>query len=119
MRVVESNGKSRENSRRPPTVQPHGGALIPGAGRGPKKGAANAGRPRDEWKSALAALVSSDEVLTHVRDVLADPTHPQWMRAMEFASERGFGKESVDLTTAGASFHPRQYIMIGGQRIEF
>jgi hypothetical protein len=91
--------KSERKTGRSTLFQP---GPDPRRGRGPAPGAPNAGRPRDEWKAALAALASSDEVLAHVRRVLADPDHPQWMRALEYASERGFGKETATVEQSGA-----------------
>jgi hypothetical protein len=56
---------------------PNGGTLIAGAGRGPKKGAPNAGRPPDEWKRALQALADRQEVLAHIdRSLLEGPRRP-------------------------------------------
>lgn len=54
----------------------------------------NGGRPKDEWKAALRALASADEVLDAVAAILSDPSHPQFLRALEYASERGYGKEA-------------------------
>jgi hypothetical protein len=51
--MTSAPSKSRRKSRRAPIPQPHGGALVPGAGRGPKPGAPNAGRP----PSAVRALL--------------------------------------------------------------
>lgn len=44
------SGNSSGRPRRDPVPQPHGGALIPGAGGGPQPGA---GRPKSEVKAAL------------------------------------------------------------------
>lgn len=95
--------------------------LIPGKGRGPKKGAANAGRPRDEWKARLQAMASRDEVLDHVSTVLlAGPDHPFFAKALEYVTDHGYGKaaSSLDLTTKGESLNP-QRITINGTVIEF
>ena len=82
--------KSGNKSGVPLVAQPHGGALRRGSEKGNTPGS---GRPRDEWKAALAAMASSDDTLAHVRAVLSDPLHPHWFRALEFAAERGYGKE--------------------------
>ena len=47
--------KSRGKSRRIP--HPHGGVLVPGAGRGPAKGAPNAGGP----PNAIRALLREEQ----------------------------------------------------------
>jgi hypothetical protein len=61
--------------------------------RGPKKGAANAGRPRDEWKAWLRTLVDSPTTRASIEQVLHDPQHPAFARVLSWADERGFGKE--------------------------
>lgn len=78
--------------------------LIPGKGRGPKPGAPNAGRPRDEWKARLQAMASRDEVLAHVEEVLLDgPGHPFFARALEYVTDHGYGRaqQSLDVTSNG------------------
>ena len=90
--------KSGVKSGVPLVPQPHGGALRRGSEKGNTPGS---GRPRDEWKAALAAMASSDDTLAHVRAVLADPLHPHWFRALEFAAERGFGKEVAPVEQSG------------------
>lgn len=67
----------------------------PRQGRGPRPG--TGGRPRDEWKAALRDLVSSDDAIARLAAILSDPAHPQFLRAMEFAAERGYGKEAQAL----------------------
>lgn len=67
--------------------QPHGGALLSG-------GTGAGGRPKDEWKAMLREMASSDQTLAGVRSILQDPTHPQYLKALEFAAERGYGKEA-------------------------
>jgi hypothetical protein len=92
--------KSSPKSRRP-------GQFVPGdprrmQARGPKKGAPNAGRPRDEWKAALAALVSRDSVLEHVRAALDEgPSHPWFDRAMQYATDHGYGKATQPVEHSG------------------
>jgi len=74
------------------------GALMTG---GTNKG--GTGRPPDEFKRAMAELASSDDVLRHVRNVLNDPSHPQWLGAWKWATERGYGKtpDQLDVTSGG------------------
>lgn len=94
--MAKTRRKSRDRQLVP---QPHGGALLPGAGRGCKPGAPNAGRPPDEWRKALRGLASRDEVIAHIETVLvAGPDHPQWFRALEYATDHGFGKAGNTLT---------------------
>lgn len=84
-----------EKSARKTIGRPFKKGGDPRQGRGPRPG--TGGRPRDEWKAALRELVSSDAALERLGAILADPTHPQFLRAMEFAAERGFGKEAQAL----------------------
>jgi hypothetical protein len=68
----------------------------PRRGRGPARGAPNAGRPPDEWRAALRALASRDDVLQHLDAVLrAGPGHPWFSKALDYATEHGFGKASA------------------------
>lgn len=61
------------------------------------------GRPRDEWKAALASMASSDEVMKHLRAVLSlGPEHPFFGKALEFAAERGYGKEATPIEHDGS-----------------
>ena len=48
--------------------QPHGGALVPGAGRGPTPGAPNAGRPPSEVRAALRQAFA-DRLDATARDI--------------------------------------------------
>jgi hypothetical protein len=61
-------------------------------GKGPQKGAPLVGRPPDEFKERMAGLASWSEVHTALESILRDPEHPHWMRALEYATERGYGK---------------------------
>lgn len=42
----------------------------------------------------LREAVSSDVVLAGLQSILRDPSHPQFLKALEFATERGYGKET-------------------------
>ncbi len=61
-------------------------------GRGPKKGAPNAGRPPDAWKALCRELASSDELIEKAKLVLRVPNHPAWLGAWKFLTEQGYGK---------------------------
>jgi hypothetical protein len=79
-----------------------GGYLIAGAGNGPKKGAPNAGRPRDEWKARLQAMASSDAVLDHVHATLqAGPSDPFFHRALEYVTDHGYGRATQPIELSG------------------
>lgn len=70
-------------------------------GRGPKKGAPNAGRPPDQWKEECRKLVSRNEMLDRARAVLDNPEHPAWLGALKFLTEQGYGRaaQTLDLTS--------------------
>ena len=66
-------------------------------GRGPKKGAANAGRPPNEFKAQLAALASREETIRALAAILEDPNHPHFIHALKFAADRGYGRPTQPL----------------------
>jgi hypothetical protein len=73
-------------------------------GRGPAKGAPNAGRPPDEWKAKLRAIASREDVLQHIESVLtAGPDHPFFARALEYVTEYGYGKATQHIEQNGAT----------------
>lgn len=91
-------GKSERKSVRLPD-----GRVAPG--RGPRKGAPNAGRPPDKFKEMCRDLASSADIERCARRVLKNPNHPAWLGALKWATEHGYGKpkESIDLTSGGKS----------------
>jgi hypothetical protein len=74
----------------------------PRQGRGPKPGAPNAGRPRDEFKELCRAMVTREATISRVADILTDPDHPQFMRALQWATEHGYGKADQSLDIQGS-----------------
>ena len=80
--------------------QPHGGALLPGAGGGPQPGS---GRPPDEWKATMRRLRDRWLVAAEAEKVLENPTHPAWLQAAKFIHEAVEGKapQPVDVTSQG------------------
>lgn len=96
-----------ENSVEKPVVLGKHGKPVYGAaanpalrGKGPPKG--QGGRPRDEWKRALQAMASSDEVLYHVRTVLeAGPEHPFFLKALEYVTDHGMGRATQSIEHSG------------------
>lgn len=73
----------------------------PDRGRGVAPGHPLGGAPKESFRAAMRELVSTDAVIEHVRRVLNDPKHPHWMRAFEFAVERGYGKEATEQVQSG------------------
>jgi hypothetical protein len=76
---------------------------LRGPGRGPAKGAPNAGRPPDEFRAHMRALVSRADVTEALTEVLSDKRHPHFAKAFQMAAEFGYGKaaQSVELSGAG------------------
>ena len=80
---------------------------TPAHGRGQLRiGGSNGGaggRPPDEFKARMRELASLAEQQGYVEAVLKDPTHPHWMRALEYVTERGYGKapQTVEVTGEG------------------
>jgi len=74
------------------------------SGRGPAKGAPNAGRPPDEWKAKLRELASRENVLAHIQTVLdAGPEHPFFAKALEYVTEYGYGKATQHIEQTGGT----------------
>jgi hypothetical protein len=69
------------------------GERHPSQGRGPAKGAQNAGRPRDEWKAWLRSVVDSAPSRDAISAVVHNPEHPAYARVLAWADDRGYGKE--------------------------
>lgn len=90
----------------------------PRRGRGPKKGAWNAGRPPDVWRAACRELASRSTVLERAQEVLDNPEHPAWLSVWKFVAEQGFGRAPQAI---GTEEEPprRQVFKICGQEIEF
>lgn len=87
------SGPTKKVGRGTPLPQPGGGILIAGKGKGPAKGAPNAGRPPDQWKAALRALADRTEVLDHIDTALkAGPSDPFFPKALEYVTDHGYGK---------------------------
>ena len=61
-------------------------------GRGPKRGAPNAGRPSDAFREMCRELVRREEVLKAVSKILKNSDHPLFMQALNWATNHGYGK---------------------------
>lgn len=70
--TAKKTGKSGQKSggKKPGTFK---GKDDPRNGRGPKKGAENAGRPPDWFKRKMGALVTRDDVIAFLEDSLTEP----------------------------------------------
>jgi len=107
----KSAKKSRRKSRHAPVVQKHGGALIPGAGRGPKRGAPNAGRPPDEIRAALRLQFDKRvKVLTSIADNKAEESSVR-IKAVEMLARYGLGTTWTPTNTAGENLQLPQVVV--------
>lgn len=84
--------KSRPKSRHKPVPQPHGGALVPGAGRGPAKGAPNAGRPPNWLKEFCDDLLADKKAKAQVSAIIKDKNHPAYATMWKALADRAAGK---------------------------
>lgn len=85
----KSAAKSADKGKPALVAQPHGGALL---ASGKPGNAGGSGRPPDEFKARLRELVTQADKAGHLEAVLSDPDHPQWLAALKFATEYGYGK---------------------------
>lgn len=88
--TAKRSGKSRQKSLFKP-----GGAQGPG--RGPEKGAPNAGRPPDKFKELCRELATGEKTVAQIRLILKSKKDPQFMAALRWASEHGYGKPAQPL----------------------
>ena len=78
-------------------------------GRGPAKGAPNAGRPPNEFKAYLSELVTRADVRKGVEDILTDPKMAYdpakaklYLDAFKWAAEHVHGKASQPVDASGS-----------------
>lgn len=74
----------------------------PRRGNGPAKGAPNAGRPPDAFKELCRELATGEKTIAAVKAILKDETHAQFMAALKWASEHGYGKPAQPLEHSGS-----------------
>lgn len=85
--VTKSAEKSATVKRGKPFV-----ANDPRAGRGPKKGAPNAGRPTLEFTAWCKAMLDAPDKRQQVDEVLADKGHPAFATMFRTIADRAHGK---------------------------
>lgn len=117
--------KSWRKSRCEPLPQPHGGALVPGAGRGPAPGAPNAGRPRKEVRRLIIDILMNEGVAA-AREVLRGepdkagrvPDHAQRLAWFCELSEIGLNMRvklaRIEASAAGATLQTGVQIILQG-----
>lgn len=113
---------AKKSARKSATGRPFKKGGDARQGRGPKKGAPNAGRRPDDFKALCASLATREATLDAVTGILANPDHPQFMAALKWASENGYGRPAqavhVSSPDGGAVQHEHS-IMFGDRVIPF
>ncbi len=77
------------------------GARVPGQGRGPKKGAPNAGRPPDKFRDFCRELLATKDADAAVKAILNDESHPAYAAMWKAVSDRGYGKPTQAVEVSG------------------
>jgi len=81
----------------------------PRRGRGPRKGAPNAGRPPSEFKELMRGVASRPEALKRLRKLAGaskDVSDEVFLKAFKEAADRGFGKAVQPLEHGGPDGGP-------------
>lgn len=78
-----------------------GGTLIAGQGRGPKKGAPNAGRPKNEFLAWCSTLLNDPQCRSQVEAVVKDKAHPAFSTMWSRLAERVHGKPEQKINLDG------------------
>lgn len=118
--VDKSQKKSDAQRKKRMPAKPFTGKGDPRNGRGPAKGAPNAGRPPNWWYAQMQEIRDRFLQAAVAQGVADDPDHPAWANVGKWAHEQLEGKaaQKVDVTSKGESLRP-QRIVIGGVEIEF
>lgn len=90
MLMADGNGNGVKLAKELATIVPrHGrGKLLAGGKIGHKGGK---GRKSDEFNAACAALADDTLRRGYVTRILRKPDHPQFMSALRWATDRGYG----------------------------
>lgn len=101
----KSPNKSETTRKKRVPAKPFTGKGDPRNGRGPKKGAPNAGRPPDWWVAQLREIRDRFLQAATAEGVVDDPQHPAWAKVGQWAHEQleGRAKQKVDFTSGGES----------------
>ncbi len=84
--------RPRKSANKSPPGVPFSGKDDPRNGRGPKKGAPNAGRPRNEFVEWCQQVVSDPKCKSQVEAILRDKKHPAFATMWRAVGERAHGK---------------------------
>lgn len=59
------------------------------------------GRPKDEFKQRMRALASDEKVEQELIAILSDADHPQFLKALAYATEHGYGRATEHVQHEG------------------
>lgn len=90
----------------------------PRQGRGPKKGAPNAGRPSNWLRERCDEWLHAPECKAQVRAILGDKDHPAFATMWKAVADRAHGKATERIEAEiSEKKKERQLFIIGGQRL--
>lgn len=88
-------------------------------GRGPAKGAPNAGRPPDWWLQQVRAGLYRKETIAQLNKVLGNSEHTAFAAVLRWADERVHGKAAQPITGEGGGPIQVQVLRFGETEIRF
>lgn len=71
------------------------------AGNTPNTSTPGSGRPPDTFKMRMATLVERANTVGNIEQILDNPQHPSFMKALEFATDRAYGKPTDNKQLSG------------------
>jgi hypothetical protein len=109
-------GRKRKTPAKTPMRTPaHGnGRLRVG---GTNKG--GPGRPPEAFKELCRQLASGETTVEQVEKILQDQTHPQFIAALKWATEHGYGKPTEHVEHSGTVNHKHQVWKFGNKQVAF
>jgi hypothetical protein len=98
--MANRKGSGQKSAAKTPELvpQPHGGALLSGGLPGNPGG----GRPKDEFKSRMRELATRQETEAQLITILSDSKHPHFLKALQYATEHGYGRATEHVEHSGA-----------------
>lgn len=113
--------KTVNNSKSLANLRPFKPGPDPKRGRGPAKGAPNAGRPPDAFKALCQGIADQGAMALLAKRVLSNPKHPAFQFALKWATDHGYGKAMQPMELTGKDGAPllAQSITFGDRTIEF
>ena len=83
---------------------------APGPGRGPAKGAPNAGRPHDAFKAEMQRILMLPAVLARIERLATKPGTKAdlFLRVLQFAADRSWGKPTQPIDDLNLSLEERE-----------